>query len=67
MKTTVLVHKRFGKWILSITIYDQNGMDIVTVIEKDKLIEVIDIACLLQLHIDNEVELPLRAYANTAA
>lgn len=67
MKTTVLVHKRDSKWSLTITIHDHNGVDIIRVIEKNKLIEIIDIACLLKLHIDNELELPLRAYNNTAA
>lgn len=32
----------------------------------NKLIEALDMACVLQLHVDNETELPLRQYSKGA-
>lgn len=61
MKTKVMVFKdKNDKWVLRITVYDQNGKDIVTRFERDKLYQVIEIACLLKLEINNETELPLK-------
>jgi len=66
METKVLVFNQNGKWVLRILVYDEDKKT-VTEIAKDKLIEVIDIACLLKLHINNEETLPVNQYLKQPA
>lgn len=61
MKTSSLIHKSESGWYLEISI-DYGDKTVFTRIHESKLIEVINTANLLKLHIDNEESLPIKQY-----
>lgn len=54
----VEINQSIGAWLL---VVKHNGIVVKTWSHK-RLIEALDTACRLQLHVDNENELPIRQY-----
>jgi hypothetical protein len=66
MKTTTRVIKGYQSWYLRFECEEQDNIIFTKTFEFLKLIEVIDAANLLKVHIDNMNELPLRQYETFA-
>jgi len=61
MTTSCRIFKdKNNMWILKISAAAQFGTVLVTKIERSRLIELIEIAGVLRLHVDNQDELPLK-------
>lgn len=54
----VTINQSLDTWVLCITSGDQ----VIRAYTVNRLIDALDMACTLQLHVDNEDELPLRQY-----
>lgn len=63
MKTSVLIiREACNTWVLQITCNIGMPQEFVTKRVFAKLIEALDAACALQMHVDNNEELPLKQY-----
>lgn len=56
----VTINQSLNVWVLCISFGDR----VIRAYTRKRLIDVLDVACKLQLHVDNANELPLNQYLN---
>lgn len=67
-KPEVMVVKlKTGGWVLKITTYQANDQAMYSTYMFKTLVDALQAACILKLHVDNNDELPIKQYLKIAA